>query len=144
MQIGADSDWQSISAGIFHTVAMKKDGSIRGWGYNVNGQLGDGTTTNRNTPVPVIFVSNSDTDNDGIDDGWERTYFGNLTTANTTSDYDKDGYSDKQEYLNWQSHETASDGEVYDPTAKNLPGGTGYVTPVPIALPAIYKLLLKR
>ena len=144
VQIGADSDWQTISAGIFHTVAMKKDGNLWAWGYNVNGQLGDGTTTGRQTPVPVIFLSSNDTDSDGIDDSWEMTYFHNLTTANATSDADKDGYSDKQEYLNLLANETDPVGTVYDPTAKNIPGGTGYVAPIPVVLPAIYKLLLKH
>lgn len=41
----------------------------------------------------------ADTDGDGIPDAWEFRYFGNLTTANATSDYDLDGLSDYGEYL---------------------------------------------
>lgn len=41
----------------------------------------------------------ADTDGDGIPDAWELQHFGNLTTANGTSDYDSDGVSDKNEYL---------------------------------------------
>ena len=41
----------------------------------------------------------ADTDGDGIPDAWELQHFGNLTTANGTSDYDGDGVSDKNEYL---------------------------------------------
>lgn len=41
----------------------------------------------------------TDTDGDGIPDAWELQQFGNLTTANGTSDYDGDGVSDKNEYL---------------------------------------------
>jgi alpha-tubulin suppressor-like RCC1 family protein len=44
----------AISAGNAYTVALKSDGSVVAWGYNSNGQLGDGTSgTNRLTPVPV-------------------------------------------------------------------------------------------
>ncbi len=41
----------------------------------------------------------ADTDNDGISDAWEFKYFGDLVTANGTSDYDLDGLSDYGEYL---------------------------------------------
>ncbi|MGI6354080.1 MAG: LamG-like jellyroll fold domain-containing protein [Lentisphaeria bacterium] len=40
-----------------------------------------------------------DSDNDGIADWWELGYFGNLATANRTSDFDGDGLSDLYEFL---------------------------------------------
>jgi len=40
-----------------------------------------------------------DSDGDGIPDAWEQLKFGNLTTANSTSDRDGDGFSDLGEYL---------------------------------------------
>src|SRR5690606_32523125 len=36
-----------------HVLALTSDGKIYAWGDNANGKLGDGTTTARNTPVPV-------------------------------------------------------------------------------------------
>ena len=44
---------KSISAGGTHTCAVLDNGSARCWGYNGLGQLGDGTTTQRNSPVAV-------------------------------------------------------------------------------------------
>jgi hypothetical protein len=73
--------------------------------------------------VDTPFV---DSDRDGIDDNWEIANFGNLTTANATSDYDKDGYTDLQEYLNQQNSETDPLGAAYNPKIRNAPGGTGY------------------
>jgi uncharacterized delta-60 repeat protein len=37
----------------FHTLAVRVDGSAWAWGYNNLGQLGDGTTVDRHTPVRV-------------------------------------------------------------------------------------------
>jgi uncharacterized repeat protein (TIGR01451 family) len=44
----------SIAGGVFHSVALKSDGSIWTWGLNSDGELGDGTTnTVAVTPIPV-------------------------------------------------------------------------------------------
>ena len=48
---------QAVSAGWHHACALTTGGAARCWGSNVNGQLGDGTTTNRLIPVPVSGVS---------------------------------------------------------------------------------------
>lgn len=42
-----------ISGGPSHTCALLADASVRCWGANANGQLGDGSLTNRSTPVLV-------------------------------------------------------------------------------------------
>jgi len=51
--VGLSAGAVAITAGDSHTCALMLDGSIRCWGYNGNGQLGDGTTSQRNTPVTV-------------------------------------------------------------------------------------------
>ena len=44
----------SVSAGWTHTLALRADGSLWAWGQNTYGQLGDGTTENRLSPVRVM------------------------------------------------------------------------------------------
>lgn len=51
-KIGTDKDWVMVSAGN-HFVAMKEDGSIWTWGTNFSGQLGDGTTEPKSSPVKI-------------------------------------------------------------------------------------------
>lgn len=46
-------DVTSISGGGNHGMALMKDGTVWTWGINNRGQLGDGTFTQRNTPVKV-------------------------------------------------------------------------------------------
>src|SRR5205823_5305987 len=43
----------AVSAGVQHSLALKKDGTVVAWGDNIFGQLGDGTNTERSTPVLV-------------------------------------------------------------------------------------------
>ena len=47
----------------------------------------------------ATMAPGADSDGDGIPDAWELQNFGNLTTANGSSDADGDGQSDKNEYL---------------------------------------------
>jgi hypothetical protein len=75
----------------------------------------------------LVNVVITDSDNDSINDQWEIDNFGDLTTADATTDYDNDGYSDLQEYLNSSAAETDPQGNPYDPKTVNAPGGTGYV-----------------
>jgi len=45
VRIVEGKDWESVSAGSFHTIAKKKNGEIWGWGNNEYGQLGYPKTT---------------------------------------------------------------------------------------------------
>jgi alpha-tubulin suppressor-like RCC1 family protein len=50
---GLESGVTAISAGGYHACALKTDASLVCWGSNLDGQLGDGTTTSRLVPTPV-------------------------------------------------------------------------------------------
>jgi alpha-tubulin suppressor-like RCC1 family protein len=54
---GLSSGVKAINVGRYHTCAINSSGAAICWGYNVDGQLGDGTTTNRLVPVPVNSLS---------------------------------------------------------------------------------------
>ena len=43
-----------ISVGGYHSCARTRDGGIKCWGLNLEGELGDGTTVNRRRPVDVV------------------------------------------------------------------------------------------
>ncbi len=47
----------AVAAGSSHSLALLADGTVLGWGWNGEGQLGDGTTTTRLTPVRVQGLS---------------------------------------------------------------------------------------
>ena len=49
----ADFTYLQVSAGYAHSLAVGSDGNAYAWGWNWDGQIGDGTTGSRNTPVKV-------------------------------------------------------------------------------------------
>ena len=51
----------SITAGGYHTCAVLNTGAVNCWGYNVNGQLGNGTTTYSSAPVAVTAFTDGAT-----------------------------------------------------------------------------------
>jgi len=51
---GGFTDWISASAGHFHSLGLRANGTAWAWGYNSWGNLGDGTTSSRSSPVSVV------------------------------------------------------------------------------------------
>lgn len=54
IQVPGISGAVAIATGGYHTLVLLADGSIRSWGLNADGQLGDVTFENRATPVNVV------------------------------------------------------------------------------------------
>jgi alpha-tubulin suppressor-like RCC1 family protein len=52
--IAGGTNWRQVAAGVYHTAAIKTDGTLWSWGVNNNGQLGDNTTTDKSSPVQTI------------------------------------------------------------------------------------------
>lgn len=53
-RLNQETNWVNISAGEYHNFAVKADGTLWSWGGNFRYILGDGTKTDRNTPVQVL------------------------------------------------------------------------------------------
>jgi alpha-tubulin suppressor-like RCC1 family protein len=54
---GLTGTYIDIAAGSTHSVALKSDGTVWAWGFNLFKQLGDGTINQRNSPVQAINLS---------------------------------------------------------------------------------------
>jgi alpha-tubulin suppressor-like RCC1 family protein len=54
VQLGTDTDWQSVITGADHTLAVKTNGQLWAWGNNINGQIGNGEgKTGQRTPLQI-------------------------------------------------------------------------------------------
>lgn len=52
-QVGSDTNWSLVQVGSSHTLALKTDGTLWATGYNLEGQLGLGDTTDRDVFTQV-------------------------------------------------------------------------------------------
>lgn len=88
-QVMGLSDVVSIACGAWHSLAVKRDGSVWAWGANGYGQLGNGTTAISNRPHQVPNISNARSVAGGLEhslllkkDGsvwaWGNNFFGQL------------------------------------------------------------------
>lgn len=93
---GLPSTPVELTAGLFHTCALVKDGSTWCWGEGKYGQLGNGTTQTLPTPKPVVGLSRNPTHlvaggfhtcatfADGTMWCWGQNNFGQLGNGSTT------------------------------------------------------------
>jgi alpha-tubulin suppressor-like RCC1 family protein len=88
------SDVAHIWAGANSGYALKKDGSLWAWGANDKGQLGDGTTIQRNVPVQIkgefktLAAGSAHVlalDSSGAAWSWGSNAYGQLANGNTTN-----------------------------------------------------------
>ena len=97
-QVGSLTNWISVAAGSYHSLAVKTDGTLWSWGWNSSGQLGLGDVTQRNSPVQVgaltnwKFVTGGDEfslaiKTDGTLWSWGSGSSGQLGLGNTTAYY---------------------------------------------------------
>ena len=52
--VGGGTTWSQMIKSGTHTAAIKTDGTLWTWGYNLTGQLGDGTTLDRSSPITTV------------------------------------------------------------------------------------------
>lgn len=88
--------WKEVAAGFNHTIAIKTDGTLWGWGDNSHGQIG----ITGPLPIQNIYQISTDTNwkmvsagmfgniaikNDGTLWGWGANYSGEIGTGDTTN-----------------------------------------------------------
>jgi alpha-tubulin suppressor-like RCC1 family protein len=88
-----------VAASIEHACALLLNGTVECWGHNDNGQLGDGSTSDSNTPVtvtglggPVTQIAAGDSDtcallSSGTVQCWGAGVLGELGNGNSGSGY---------------------------------------------------------
>lgn len=84
-QLGTSS-WTAVSSGGYHTLGVRVDGTLWGWGQNYNGQLGDSTFINKSSPVQV----GTDTNWVKISAGPDRSFA--IKTNGTLYNWGASGY----------------------------------------------------
>ena len=79
--VSAGTTWKQVACGYRHCVAVKTDGTLWAWGVNSSGELGDGTVTNRASPVQTVARGST----------WKQVACTGAFSTNTTAAIKADG-----------------------------------------------------
>jgi alpha-tubulin suppressor-like RCC1 family protein len=93
-----DSPVIKLSGGSFQSLMVKKDGTAWAWGYNAQGEIGDGTTIDRHSPIQVSGLTDvvdisggrfhtMAVKSDGTVWGWGYNTYYNLGDTTTTEQH---------------------------------------------------------
>jgi alpha-tubulin suppressor-like RCC1 family protein len=74
--VSGGTNWRTVSAGSYHTAAIKTDGELWLWGSGTIGLLGTNSTTNRSSPVQTVSGGTN----------WRTVSAGDRHTAATKTD----------------------------------------------------------
>ena len=140
VQIGTQTNWSKVltTKGIVFetTIGLKTDGTLWGWGYNAEGGIGDGTGTNRSSPVQIGTLTNwynigagangwfFSTKTDGTLWGWGVNSLGTIgdnTAVSKSSPVQIGGATNWSNAFGGYSHTVAikTNGELYSTGANN-------------------------
>ena len=104
----------SVAAGLYHSLAIGSDGKLYAWGYNVYGQLGDGTNTMALSPEVISLPS------------------GGTPSAIAAGQYDSLALLPNGKLFAWGNNGFGQLGigttvDAWSPTAVSAPTGTAFV-----------------
>lgn len=74
--VGLATNWRHVDAGQAHSLAIKTDGTLWGWGWNGWGQLATNTLANQSSPVQTISAGTN----------WKQVAGGCRNTASIKTD----------------------------------------------------------
>jgi alpha-tubulin suppressor-like RCC1 family protein len=74
--IAGGTNWKQVSAGHLNCGAIKTDGTLWVWGKNIDGSLGDNTTTAKSSPVQTVAGGNN----------WKQLSMGYIITGAIKTD----------------------------------------------------------
>ncbi len=99
--VGGSTAWTQISVGLEHSCGVQSDGSGWCWGWNDNGQIGDGTSDTTYFPAPLPselpgswtwveagFFSSVGTDSGGLPFAWGADEVGQLGDGGAAGEAD--------------------------------------------------------
>jgi alpha-tubulin suppressor-like RCC1 family protein len=130
-----------VSAGSYHSLALRTDGTVMAWGWNAHGRLGDGTHTDHPAPIPVPGLTNVTS----VSAGWSsavvvaRPYF-TMALSPTSGSLHAGGALTTQVRVNGFNGFTAG----VSLTATGLPAGTTATFSPTTASPAAESTLILR